>query len=186
MKEKLQQYALVAEIVSALAIVLSLIFVGLQVKQGSEQTAANTEAIRSQVQQSLMKADQDLLLFSASHPRTLKVDSLTEDNEENAELRAQRGLMFVAMLRTREYYWRQYRQGLLDEDTYISYVNATCQNIQDSKFVMSVWKELSGSSRYFPQDFIDELNARMQVFVKEHPRTPTTNVIINTFNGDTP
>ena len=54
MKEKLQQYALVAEIVSALAIVLSLIFVGLQVKQGSEQTAANTEAIRSQVRESML------------------------------------------------------------------------------------------------------------------------------------
>ena len=31
MKEKLQEYALIAEIISALCIVLSLIFVGLQV-----------------------------------------------------------------------------------------------------------------------------------------------------------
>jgi len=31
MKEKLQEYALIAEIISALSIVLSLIFVGLQV-----------------------------------------------------------------------------------------------------------------------------------------------------------
>ena len=30
MKEKLQEYALIAEIISAIAIVLSLIFVGLQ------------------------------------------------------------------------------------------------------------------------------------------------------------
>ena len=186
MKEKLQEYALIAEIISAIAIVLSLIFVGLQVKQGSEQTAANTEAIRSQVQQSLMKADQDLLLFSASHPRTLKVDSLTEDNEENAELRAQRGLMFVAMLRTREYYWRQYRQGLLDEDTCVSYVNAMCQNIVDSKFLTSLWAALSASSRNFPQDFIDELNARIKTFVKEHPHTSSADAVFRTMQGKTP
>ena len=42
MKEKLQEYALIAEIISAIAIVLSLIFVGLQVRQGSEATDANT------------------------------------------------------------------------------------------------------------------------------------------------
>ena len=186
MKEKLQQYALIAEIISALAIVVSLIFVGLQVKQGSDTTAANTEAIRSQVQQSLMKADQDLLLFVASHPRMQTVDSLTGENEENAELRTQRALWFVAMLRTREYYWLQYRQGLLDEDTYISYVNATCQNIQDSKFLTSLWAALSASSRNFPQDFIDELNTRIKTFVKEHPRTPSTITTFRAINGKAP
>ena len=54
MKEKLQEYALIAEIISALAIVVSLIFVGLQVRQGSETTVANTEAIRSQVRESML------------------------------------------------------------------------------------------------------------------------------------
>ena len=185
MKEKLQEYALIAEIVSALAIVLSLIFVGLQVKQESDATNTNTEAIRSTVQQSLMKADQDLLLFAASHPRMQKVDTLTGDNEENAELRTQRGLWFVAMLRTREYYWRQYRQGLLDEDTYVSYVNATCQNIHDSKFLTSLWAGISASSRNFPQDFIDELNSRIKTFEKEHPRTSTDNLLFRDF-GRTP
>jgi len=35
-KQRLQEYALIAEVVSALAIVLSLIFVGLQVRQGAQ------------------------------------------------------------------------------------------------------------------------------------------------------
>jgi hypothetical protein len=42
---KLEKWALVAEIVSAIAIVLSLIFVGLQVRQGASATALNTRAI---------------------------------------------------------------------------------------------------------------------------------------------
>jgi hypothetical protein len=68
MKEKLQEYALIAEIISAICIVLSLIFVGLQVRQGAEETAANTAAIRGSVRQSLMEADKDLLLFAVENP----------------------------------------------------------------------------------------------------------------------
>lgn len=45
MKEKLQEYARLAEILSATAVVASLIFVGFQVKQQSEETALNTRAI---------------------------------------------------------------------------------------------------------------------------------------------
>ena len=65
MKEKLQEYALLAEIFSAIAVVLSLIFVGLQIRQGAEETAANTAAIRSSVQLAMMEADKDLLLFQS-------------------------------------------------------------------------------------------------------------------------
>lgn len=42
MKEKLQQYALVAEIISAIAIVLSLVFVGFQIADGNREANAAT------------------------------------------------------------------------------------------------------------------------------------------------
>jgi hypothetical protein len=42
MKKQLQEYALIAEIVSALAIVASLVFVGMQISQNS--TAVELEA----------------------------------------------------------------------------------------------------------------------------------------------
>lgn len=44
MKEKLQEYALVAEIISALAVVAGLVFVGLEINQSTEQNALNTRA----------------------------------------------------------------------------------------------------------------------------------------------
>ena len=47
MKEKLQEYALLAEVISAIAIVISLIFVGFQINQGNLETALNTKAIQS-------------------------------------------------------------------------------------------------------------------------------------------
>ena len=42
MKEKLKEYALIAEIISALAIVASLIFVGLEVRQNTETLVIST------------------------------------------------------------------------------------------------------------------------------------------------
>ena len=46
MKEKLQEYALFAEIVSAIAIIASLIFVGYEIKQNSEtQVQTNTQLV---------------------------------------------------------------------------------------------------------------------------------------------
>ena len=40
-KEKLQEYALIAEIIGAVAIVCSLIFVGLQIRQNSRISSVN-------------------------------------------------------------------------------------------------------------------------------------------------
>lgn len=42
MEKKLQQYALFAELISAVAIVASLIFVGIQIKQSNDLVKANT------------------------------------------------------------------------------------------------------------------------------------------------
>jgi hypothetical protein len=40
-KEKLQEYALIAEIISAICIVLSLIFVGLEIEQNTKKSRIN-------------------------------------------------------------------------------------------------------------------------------------------------
>ena len=42
MKTRLQEYALLADIIGGLAIVISLIFVGLQINQGNKETRAAT------------------------------------------------------------------------------------------------------------------------------------------------
>jgi hypothetical protein len=54
MKEKLQEYALIAEIISALAVVAGLIFVGLEINQSTEQSALNTRALETAAYQDLI------------------------------------------------------------------------------------------------------------------------------------
>jgi len=50
---KLEKWALIAEILSAMAVVASLVFVGLQVRQGAEETALNTRTIQTSAYQDL-------------------------------------------------------------------------------------------------------------------------------------
>ena len=66
MKEKLQEYALVAEIVSAVAIVASLVFVGIQIKQGNELAVATT--------------------YQSVRDDAIAINVLTVENREVAEL----------------------------------------------------------------------------------------------------
>lgn len=54
MKEKLQEYALIAEIVSALAVVAGLIFVGLEINQSTDQNVLNTRAMEADGYQNLI------------------------------------------------------------------------------------------------------------------------------------
>jgi len=54
MKEKLQEYALIAEIISAIAVVAGLVFVGLQIRQSTEQNALNTRALEAAAYQDLI------------------------------------------------------------------------------------------------------------------------------------
>jgi len=47
MKDNLQEYALISEIIGGIGIIASLIFVGFQVKQNAEETALNTRQMQS-------------------------------------------------------------------------------------------------------------------------------------------
>ena len=50
---KLKEWALVAEIAGAVGIIISLVFVGYQIKQGTEETSQNTRAIEASAFQDL-------------------------------------------------------------------------------------------------------------------------------------
>jgi len=115
---KLEKWALLAEIISAICIVLSLIFVGFQVQQGAEATDNNTEVARIQVRESMMNAELNVLNLAADHPYLLRFGfNPDEHSVEDAE-RAR--ACFLIIMPTRENVWVQYDSGFLDETTYRS------------------------------------------------------------------
>ena len=143
MKQKLQEYALVAEIISAICIVLSLIFVGLQVRQGAQETQENSVALRSQVQQAMMEADKDLLLFRALNGRTMEGRDLFYYGN--------------ALFRSRELYWTQHNVGLLDDAAYLAYMTPFVAGGLNSEEIAAAWI-LAVDDGYVQPEFVAEVN----------------------------
>ena len=155
---KLEKWALLAEIVSAICIVLSLVFVGFQVRQGAEATDNNTEAARSQVRESMMNAELSVLNMGADHPYLLRFDFNPDEHSEQEIGRAT--AYFFIMLRTREHFWVQYDSGFLDETTYRSYRNVLLQMLANSDFYRRNWMNQT-NGRDLNQRFVDDINAEL-------------------------
>ena len=138
-KEKLQEYALIAEIISATAVVASFIFVGVQVKQGAEETAENTKSIRVAAFQDLtseMLRIQESLYsdegMSGIVRRALDGEELTANENFRLETYLQN------VIRHGELAYLQYKQEFITEEQFESVMGlfgGTWKNISQMKRV---------------------------------------------------
>lgn len=112
MKAKLQEYALIAEIIGAASIVASLLFVGFQIQQNSEAQLAGSR-------QNLLEADLSVLDNLIDHPNLY--NPANADSLEGDEIN-RRDAYWVSILRIREFAWQQYKNDFLDEESLKSYL----------------------------------------------------------------
>lgn len=111
MKEKLQEYALIAEIAGGIAIVASLIFVGLQINQNHEMMRAQ---IRSELATSISER-----LWNMSQSEYQNIYDMSVNSDSLAPEDQQRLSMFLgAMFRLYENFYYQYEMGLFDESEF--------------------------------------------------------------------
>jgi hypothetical protein len=164
---KLEKWALVAETVGALAIVFSLVFVGRQVRQGANETAANTEALRSQVRESMLASD--LGILSEMLDRPYLFNNEFDPAQTSSDELAQRVVFMYMLARTREHFSSQHRLGVLDDDTYVSYRIVLTNAIQASSFYRNVWNDIQNEFSDVP-DFVSEINTVLAGDL--HPRHP--------------
>lgn len=144
MKGKLQEYAFIAEIISSVAIVASLIFVGAQIQQ-------NTVATQGSTRNQLIAADLDVL-FSPDAPQS----SVTFRSPEpiTAE-EVMSGIIYLTgLLRVREFVWLQYREGLVDYTTWQAYLSGIGVNFNHPRARM-YWEEAKIA---FDPEFVAEVD----------------------------
>ena len=110
MKEKLQEFALLAEIISAVAVVVSLLYVGYQIRESTEQ--AKLDSIRTMdegYQQQAMNYVQNESLGIAWH-KVLDGEKLTDREVDMF------GDNLYANLMLLEETWNAVKGGYLDEE----------------------------------------------------------------------
>lgn len=111
---------IIAEALSAAAVVASLVFVAVEVRETARQTELNTEALRVTAYQNLIgqiaqfnvaRLDAGLAeVYGKMQGRTAQMDSLSPVEQEQAEA------MLFLLLRHADMAYYQYELGLLSED----------------------------------------------------------------------
>ena len=145
MKQNLREYALLAEILSATAVVASLIFVGFQVQQQSDETALNTRAIETAAYQDLISQISQIntLVIENGDFATIRDKGFRGIEFEN-EAERDRFNAYVNLLgRHGDLAYRQYTQGLISENDLNSVLTPLRVMILGSEAFRNRWLQLA-------------------------------------------
>jgi hypothetical protein len=123
---KLQNTSAIAEIVSSIAIVITLAYLAVQ-------TSQTNEALRANSRQATMETEVSIILASLNHP-----DSASAPVAPSDVGAYRRMLLLAATARLREFSWYQYQNGILDEELWRTYARTTARLFGD-EYGNQVW-----------------------------------------------
>ena len=107
--DSLNKWLMLAANIGVLA---GIVFLGLEIRQ-------NSDALISASRQGLLEADLVLLDNAFDYP---EVYALNRGYTDIDALSMRSTLNYVFLMRTREFAWQQFRSGLVDEETFLSYL----------------------------------------------------------------
>ena len=152
---KLQKWALIAEILGAVAVVVSLGFVGYQLQQSNEQAALNTRALELAAYQQLIVGISEFNLTTIQSPdlRAVreKLESGTELNTDEASIL--NAFLYLAY-RHGDLAYLQYQQRMIDEERLRSGLGLLINYLQQP-VVQAHWK---GAQEGFVDSYRDYIN----------------------------
>lgn len=117
---KLKEWALLAEISGAVAVVVSLIFVGYQVRQSNEQSALNTTALQVTAYQHLVGGISEFNIQTLENPELraarIKIASGVEIEDLSDDERQVINAFLYLVYRNGDLAFLQYQRGIIDEE----------------------------------------------------------------------
>jgi hypothetical protein len=120
----LKKWALLAEVLGGIAVVISLIFVGLQVQQSNEQAALNTDALRLTAYAQLIDGISDFNIQTLQNAELRavrnKLDAGAQIDELDPDEQQIIGAFLYLAYRNGDLAYMQYSQGIIDEERLLS------------------------------------------------------------------
>jgi hypothetical protein len=138
----------IAEIVSSVAIVVTLIYLTIQTEQNATAIVASS---RNTVIESDLALISDLLAYPEINHAVYK-PRLTPDEMSRLEN------WLIGMARSREHQWFQFRDGLLDEQLWDAFLSGLTLNVSYPR--TRAWWNLVAYD-YFDDAFVDFVNTRL-------------------------
>jgi hypothetical protein len=150
----LEHFAYLAEIIGVVVVVVTLIYLSLQVRQG-------TDLLRSESRQAQANNGLVGVYKLVEHPELGRAfsDSETPTLAEKTKLQ----FWIIGQMRAREHEWLQYRSGALDEVTWLSY-RRVIYFVLGTGRARTLWRLCSP---YFNADFV----AMVDKMLEEVPYT---------------
>lgn len=151
------KWSAISEILGAIAIVATLMYLAIQTEQLSEQTRQNTEALQAGARQAALDAELGLLHAMIENPILYGTpdDDFALDGYDDIDGRRAAAWQ-LAFFRTRENFWIQHQYGVLDARIWESYRSVLVENLQDQEPARQIWQSASDQ---FDQRFVDEVNS---------------------------
>jgi hypothetical protein len=144
---RIEKLAAIAEIVSAVAIVVTLGYLAIQTQQ-------NTLAIQASVRQAMLDSDRAMLFLQAENPRIVIARDTDIDLTDEDVVRL--ATYLTAVVRVRENQWLQYQSGVIDERTWRTYRSAILPVFWTER-TRSWWRNRSTTGE-FDEGFVDMVN----------------------------
>ena len=154
---QLEKISAIAELVSSVAIVVTLGYLAVQTRQ-------NTTAIQATVRQAMLADDLSIIRLQVDYPSSVRGRFGGQDltDEELTQLNA----TLLALVRVRENQWLQYQNGVIDQQTWLTYRTALTA-VFSTEFVRA-WFRTRSERGEFDQRFVDMVN---DLFAENPPRS---------------
>ena len=162
------KWSAIAEIISSIAILVTLIYLSIQTHQNLVATQANTR-------QTMVNMDVETLKAAMGYQPALGKMSTSEELSGD-----DKGIIedwLIMLVRTREYQWFQYKNGLLDKQAWEAYLTGLSVNLSWPR-TRGWWKLVA--DQYFDHEFVDEVNKYLaDIPVDKNYTDPLTRVEIS-------
>jgi|TARA_R110000787_G_scaffold70949_1_gene157951 hypothetical protein len=145
----LEQIAYAAQIVGVIAVVATLIYLAIQVRQG-------TALLRSESRQAQLANDQTGVYKFVEHPDLGRIFSQTET--PSFEDKTKLIFWMIGQMRAREFEWLQYKSGAMDKEAWESY-RGVIFFVLGTERTRDLW---TLCNPYFNVDFVKMVAAMME------------------------
>ena len=145
----------IAELMGALGVIASLLFVALQVRQNSKVVAANTF-------QAISSTSSDAAFRMAENPQLAVIirKSITEPSGLNEEERTRAEVWMRGLFRNYENYYYQYTRGHLEVDIWNGYLEVILTGLSN-EFGSAWW---GTHQRAFGKQFVEFINKKLSSY----------------------
>jgi hypothetical protein len=139
--------AAIAEIISSIAIVVTLVYLTIETRQ-------NTDALLANSRQAALNGDLAIMSNAIDHPDVGRALFNAAADVPDDEIRHR--ALLISFLRVREFVWSQYKAGLMDEDAWQSYIRPV-STVFAAPAERAVLDQFRGDEEFiaYVQEFLD-------------------------------